>query len=264
MTYRLRNIAIAIALAVLAAMLTSFYVNQYKKDLKQNQEPTAVWVATEDIAAGATGAEVADLLEKREIAKEHVVPGAIVNPSDVQEKVVTEKIYAGEQVTELRFRSPAEQGIRSQLKGNLRAMQIPGDENQLIADDLREGDKVDVVGSWGVKVKGGAAGDDREITVSRVLLRDILVLRAPQTLSTTEQISDPEEASKTKTVMLAVTDAQAQKLWWIFTGGEWTLELRPTDDPSDSPESFETEGTMVGDGLTPPQVNKILAEPFLR
>jgi Flp pilus assembly protein CpaB len=264
MTYRLRNIAIAIALAVLAAMLTSFYVNQYKQDLKKNQEPTAIWVATEDIAVGTPGGDVADSLEKREIAKENVVPGAIVNPSDLEEQVVTEKIYAGEQVTQLRFRSPTEQGLRAQLTGNLRAIQIPGDENQLLADDLREGDKVDVVGSWGVKVDRGAAGSDREVTVSRVLLRDILVLRAPQTLSATEQISDPEEASKTKTVMLAVTDAQAQKLWWIFTGGNWTLELRPTDDPSDSPESFETQGTMVGDGLTPSQVNKTLAEPFLR
>jgi pilus assembly protein CpaB len=262
MTYRLRNIAIAIALAVLAAMLTSFYVNQYKQDLKEGQDPTDVWVATEDIAAGTTGAEAADLLEKRQIAKEHVVPGAIVNPADIADEVVTEKIYAGEQVTQLRFRSPAEQGLRAQLTGNLRAVQIPGDENQLLATDLKEGDRVDVVGSWDVKVRGRNGQDD--ITVSRVILRDILVLRAPQTLSTTEQISDPEEASKTKTVTLAVTDAQAQKLWWIFTAGEWTLDLRPTDDPSDSPESFDTEGTMVGDGLTPAQVRTILAEPFFK
>jgi Flp pilus assembly protein CpaB len=259
MTYRLRNIAIAIALAVLAAMLTSFYVNQYKQDLKKNQEPTGVWVATEDIAVGTPGGDVADSLEKREIAKEHVVPGAIVNPSDLEDKVVNEKIYAGEQVTELRFRSPAEQGVRATLTGNLRAIQIPGDENQLLADDLKEGDKVDVVGSWAVEVRG--AGETR---VSRVLLRDVLVLRAPQSLTTTEQISDPEEASKTKTVMLAVTDAQAQKLWWIFTAGDWTLDLRPTDDPSDSPESFDTDGTMVGDGLSPAQVKTILAEPFDR
>ena len=125
MTYRLRNIAIAIALAALAAMLTSFYVSQYKKDLKQGQEPTAVWVATEDIVEGTTGAEVVDMLERREIAKEHVVPGAIVNPTDVADQVVTEKIYAGEQVTQLRFRSPTEQGVRATLTGNLRAIQVP-------------------------------------------------------------------------------------------------------------------------------------------
>ncbi len=136
MTYRLRNIAIAIALAALAAMLTSFYVSQYKKDLKQGQEPTSVWVATEDIAEGTSGAEVANSLEKRNIAKEHVVPGAIVNPSDVAGDVVTEKIYAGEQVTELRFRSPSAAGVRAPLTGNLRAIQVPGDEHELLAGTL--------------------------------------------------------------------------------------------------------------------------------
>jgi len=39
--------------------------------------------------------------------------------------------------------------------------------------------------------------------------------------------------------MLAVTDAQAQKLFWIFTNGDWSLSLRPTTDAADSPEGFE-------------------------
>jgi pilus assembly protein CpaB len=242
MTYRLRNIAIAIALAALAAMLTSFYVSQYKQDLKKGQEPTAVWVATEDIAEGATGAEVADSLEKRDIAKEHVVPGAIVNPSDVADKVVTEKIYAGEQVTTLRFRSPTEQGVRATLTGNLRAIQVPGDEHQLLSGTLREGDKVDVVGTW----------NHPEIQTNhfaRTILRDILVLRGVVTSAATEKITEGGPNAPEASVMLALTDAQAQKLFWIMKNGEWSLELRPTDDPADSPESFESSGSLLRDGI---------------
>jgi pilus assembly protein CpaB len=242
MTYRLRNIAIAIALAALAAVLTSFYVSQYKQDLKKGQEPTAVWVATEDIAEGSTGAEVADSLEKRDIAKEHVVPGAIVNPSDVAEKVVTEKIYAGEQVTTLRFRSPTEQGVRATLTGNLRAIQVPGDEHQLLSGTLREGDKVDVVGTW----------NHPEIQTNhfaRTILRDILVLRGVVTSAATEKITEGGPNAPEASVMLALTDAQAQKLFWIMKNGEWSLELRPTDDPADSPESFESSGSLLRDGI---------------
>jgi pilus assembly protein CpaB len=242
MTYRLRNIAIAIALAALAAVLTSFYVSQYKQDLKKGQEPTAVWVATEDIAEGSTGAEVADSLEKRDIAKEHVVPGAIVNPSDVADKVVTEKIYAGEQVTTLRFRSPTEQGVRATLTGNLRAIQVPGDEHQLLSGTLREGDKVDVVGTW----------NHPEIQTNhfaRTILRDILVLRGVVTSAATEKITEGGPNAPEASVMLALTDAQAQKLFWIMKNGEWSLELRPTDDPADSPESFESSGSLLRDGI---------------
>jgi Flp pilus assembly protein CpaB len=254
MTYRLRNIAIAIALAVLAAMLTSFYVRQQKEDIVEGQEPTVVWVATQDIETGTQGDDVAKLLEEQEVAKEALAPGAIVKPEDVVGKVVTEKIYAGEQVSLLRFREPSQQGIRATLTGNLRAVQIPGDANQLLVGTLREGDKVDVVGSWSVKV------NNEETKVAKVILRDILVLRAPQRSEESSRLNT--DAGKDKAVMLALTDAQSQKLWWIHTRGDWTLDLRPSEEAADSPESFDHDGTILRDGLTGEQVRFILRAPF--
>ena len=58
MTYRLRNIAIAVALAVLAAMMTSFYVKQQKQDIQQGQVLTTVWVAKADFPAGTAGDDI--------------------------------------------------------------------------------------------------------------------------------------------------------------------------------------------------------------
>ena len=49
--------------------------------------------------------------------------------------------------------------------------------------------------------------------------------------------------------MLALTDAQAQKLLFVVEEGEWTLQLRPVTDPADSPESIETVDSVLGDGL---------------
>ena len=37
MTYRLRNIGIAIALAVVAALLTTFYVTNYKRSVQHGE-----------------------------------------------------------------------------------------------------------------------------------------------------------------------------------------------------------------------------------
>jgi Flp pilus assembly protein CpaB len=264
MTYRLRNIAIAIALAVLAAMLTSFYVNQYKQDLKEGQDPTAVWVATEDIPAGTTGGEAADLLEKRQIAKEHVVPGAIVNPTDIADQVATEKIYAGEQVTELRFGTQAQTGVRGQLSGNLRAMQVPGDANQLLAGTLRAGDRVDIVATIKYKfVNFGPAPpgtSNEELTASRIVLRDILVLRPAAGGGVLEDESKlTDSTSGGLSVILAITDAQAQKLAFLTQsdGSKWTLDLRATADPKDSPESVETVGTVLTDGLSPADIREL-------
>ena len=252
MTYRLRNIAIAVALAVLAAMMTSFYVKQQKQDIQEGQVLTTVWVAKSDIPAGSVGDDIAGQLESTEVAKSSVTPGAIVQPEDLTGKVSSEPIYAGEQVSLLRFSTQEEQGIRAQISGNLRAVQIPGDANQLLVGTLTAGDHVDIVGSWEL------TGVENQ-KVSRVVLRDILVLEAPEASTESQRVT---QQSGDQAIMLAVTDAQAQKLFWIFTNGDWSLSLRPTTDAADSPEGFEWSGTVLADGLTRAQLRRLLIDPF--
>ena len=252
MTYRLRNIAIAVALAVLAAMMTSFYVKQQKQDIQQGQVLTTVWVAKSDIPAGSVGDDISGQLESTEVAKSAVTPGAIVQPEDLAGKVSSEAIYAGEQVSLLRFSTQEEQGIRAKISGNLRAVQLPGDANQLLVGTLTAGDHVDVVGSWQL------TGVENQ-KVSRIVLRDILVLQAPEASTESKRVT---QQSGDQAIMLAVTDAQAQKLFWIFTNGDWSLSLRPTTDAADSPEGFEWSGTVLADGLTRAQLRRLLVDPF--
>jgi Flp pilus assembly protein CpaB len=253
MTYRLRNIAIAVALAVLAAMMTSFYVKQQKQDIQQGQVLTTVWVAKADIPAGAVGDDITGQLESTEVAKTAVTPGAIVQPEDLAGKVSSEPIYAGEQVSLLRFSTQEEQGIRAKISGNLRAIQLPGDQNQLLVGTLKAGDHVDIVGSWQL------SGSNENQKVARVVLRDILVLQAPEASTESKRVT---QSSGDQAIMLAVTDAQAQKLFWIFTNGDWSLSLRPTTDAADSPEGFEWSGTVLADGLTRAQLRRLLVDPF--
>jgi Flp pilus assembly protein CpaB len=249
MTYRLRNIAIAVALAVLAAMIVSFYVKQQKQDLQRGQTLTAVFVATEDIPAGTAGSEIASKVERVEVAKDAAAPGAIVDPSDLEGKVSTDQIYANEQVSLLRFSNPTEQGVRAKLSGTLRAVQVPGDEHQLLAGTLKDGDKVDIIGSWKVPEQNGPH-------YSRTILRDILVVQAPASSEDSKRLSADSE---NKFAILALTDAQEQKLFWVQKNGDWSFELRPTKDPGDSPQGAETTFTMLLDGLSPEQTRALIA-----
>ena len=249
MTYRLRNIAIAVALAVLAAMIVSFYVKQQKEDLVSGQTLTTVYVAKDDIAVGTPGSEVAGLVDEVQVPKDAVAPAAIVRPEDLEGKVSTQEIYANEQVTLLRFADPTEQGIRAKLSGTLRAIQVPGDEHQLLAGTLRDGDRVDVVGYWVVPDCGGCPH------YSRTILRDILVLQAPVGAEVSKRLSSD---SQDKYALLALTDAQSQKLWYIMKNGDWSLELRPTKDPADSPESAEKAQTLLIDGMSRSQLTSLV------
>jgi Flp pilus assembly protein CpaB len=257
MTYRLRNIAIAVALAVLAAMIVSFYVKQQKEDLQRGQTLTAVYVAHEDIPAGTPGSEIAGKVERVEVTKDAAAPGAIVSPSDLEGKVSTQPIYANEQVSLLRFANPTEQGIRANLSGTLRAVQLPGDEHQLLAGTLKDGDRVDFVANLKYKLvnfgRSGGGQSAQDNVATRVVLRDILVLQATEAAGDAKRLSDD---TADKYVILALTDAQAQKLFFVEKNGD--LQLRPVKDPADSPESIETVGTVLGDGLSRAQINQLL------
>jgi Flp pilus assembly protein CpaB len=256
MTYRLRNIAIAVALAVLAAVIVSFYVKQQKQDLQRGQTLTAVYVAKEDIPAGTPGSEIAGQVERVEVAKDAAAPGAIVRPEDLEGKVSTEQIYANEQVSLLRFANPTEQGVRAKLSGTLRAVQVPGDEHQLLSGTLKDGDRVDLVANLKYKLANfGRAGGAQENVATRTVLRDVLVIQATLNSGDAKRLSADSE---NKFVLLALTDAQSQKLFFVMKNGEWALQLRPVKDPADSPESIETVATVLGDGLSASQLNQLL------
>jgi Flp pilus assembly protein CpaB len=244
MNYRVRNIGIAVGLAALAAVLTSVYVVNYKRHVQNGEEKVPVLVAARDIPAGTSGADVIDqkFLKKQTVLRKAVVAGAISSPDDLARYVATQDVYEGEQVSTRRFALPKDQGIRSQIKGTQRAYQLEGDPNQTLAGTLKAGDHVDVVGSWEL--------NDTQ-TVSRVVLRNLLVLTAPDAASGGEVVTSP--GSGGEVVQIRVTDAQSQKLIWIENnsadhGGGWPLQLRPPSNSLDSSNTYQDSKLMLYDG----------------
>jgi len=209
MNYRAKNIGIAVALAALAAILTSAYVVNYKRHVQNGEGKVTVLVAARDIPAGTSGADVVDqkMLKEQTVPRKAVVAGAISSPSQLAQYVATQDVFEGEQVSTRRFSPPTEQGIRAQIKGTQRAYQLPGDANQLLAGTLQAGDHVDVVGTWEVTPN---------VFVSRVILRNLLVLRAA---AGTETAKVTTPGSGGESVQLRVTDVQSNKLIWIQKNG---------------------------------------------
>jgi Flp pilus assembly protein CpaB len=237
MTYRVRNIALAIGLALVAMLLTIFYVTNYKRSVESSVSTVKVYVASEDLPAGTAGADLVAQhdLKLAEVPKRSVVPGAITKPDEVRNLVLATPLYAGEQVTIRRFTDVTADGIRAELKGTMRAVQVAGDQNQVLSGTLQIGDRVDVVGN--IKL----ANDSSE-RVTRIVLRDLEVLGIPSE-SVTADVANDE-----KSVILAVTDVQVQRLFFVLKNAEWTLQLRPVLDPADSAERLETTTSVLQRG----------------
>ena len=101
MTYRLRNIFVAVGLALVAALLTTFYVANYKRHVQQSETTVKVFVAKRDIPAGTPGADLVahGWVSTADVVQRTVVPGAISNPQQILSLITAQNIYAGEQIT---------------------------------------------------------------------------------------------------------------------------------------------------------------------
>lgn len=254
MAYRARNILIAVALAAVAALLTSFYVTSYKRHVQRGEDHVTVLVAKKNIPEGTTGADAAKMLAPQDVPRKSVVPGAVSSGDQLQGLVATQTTLQGEQVTTQRFASKTNVGVRGQLSGTLRAVSLEGDQNQLLAGTLKDGDSVDFVAA--IKKPGA-----QDIYYARMLVRDLKVLQAPSAPPTGSKLTGA--AMSNYSVMLALTDNQAQKVQYLLAnaGGDgpdrWHLELRPVTHGADSPDHVDSFGSVLSDGLSAGQRHAI-------
>lgn len=238
MTYRIRNIVVAVGLALLAMMLTLFYVTNYKRSVQKDASSVSVYVAARDIVPGTSGDDLVKgkALRVETVRRRDVVPGAISSPDQIAGLVVGTPLYAGEQVSLRRFSDVNAQGIRAQLKGTMRAVQLAGDPNQLLAGTLQAGDRVDLVANLRLN-------SDQAAAATRIVLRDLLVLTGP---SDGGRVSTAPEGADS--VILAISDTQVQRLFFVMRNADWTLQLRPVVNAADSGDRVDTLNTVLGEG----------------
>jgi pilus assembly protein CpaB len=260
MTYRMRNIFIAVGLAGVAALLVTLYLSNYKKSVQHQQQAVTVYVAAHDIPQSTPGAQVLSNggLKTEQLARGDVVPGAISSPYQIKALVAIAPVYAGEQVTARRFGPVVQQGVRGQISGTYRAVQLAGNPNQVLAGTLQPGDLVDFEAVITVHFSGSGGGlSGSDLTFSRIVVRDLKVLQTQAGGSTSARIGSGNGDSA---VMLRMTDAQSQKVAMGFAKGDyWTLELRPPVNSQDSPNTVETAGTILVDGINNSILNAVFS-----
>jgi len=219
LTTNLKNILIAAVLAIAAVALTLIYVSNSNSKHSSTSPATyrTVLVAARDIPVGTTGAQLAHAgwLTTRRIPSDAIASGVVPNRAALATLVAIQPTYHGEQIVARRFGTSQQEGLVSTIHGQLRIYQLPGDSNQLLAGIVRQGNRVDVVGSI-ARPEGSATH------YSVIAVRDVLVVKAPASSS----------ANSDTSIDLQLTSAQAQKLFWLAKNGGWSLLLRPSVHPS--------------------------------
>ncbi len=163
-----RTLWLSIGLALFAVFLIYSYsqekVAEYNKKFGAQ---TQVVVAAKEIYEMQTIDET--MLKIISVPQDFQQPGAIVNPEEIVGLVASAPFQEGEQILNTKLLKPGPTtGLSIQVSPNKRAVTIPVDDVRGLANLLRPGDRVDILG-----VNEGKEGKDASVNT---LLQDVVVL----------------------------------------------------------------------------------------
>jgi Flp pilus assembly protein CpaB len=239
-SYRVRNLGVAAGLALAAVILVVAYLSNYKRHVQSGEEYASVYVASNPIPAGTPAADLLNshLIHKTTVLQRNLVPGFVDDPAKLSNLFITRPLFTNEQVTLDSFGRANARGIQGQLAGTDRAIQVSGTAEQLLAGTVRTGDHVDVVASWGI----GANGD---VAVSRTILRDILVVKAPEFGTKASISTGGNGSSGAYSAILKLSDTAARQWYWMIINGKWTLSLRSPVQASNGKDDYDNSEKLL-------------------
>lgn len=261
MTYNVRNIAIAIVMAIAAAAVVLVYTTSYRQSVTRGQKRVDVMVASRDIVAGTPAEEASGAMTLTSVLADDKSPGALSTTAGLEGKVTGQTIYAGQQVVAASFGTSTEQAAQLQLTKTERALRVMcAPKASCLIGDVKAGDKVDVFTTIAVDSGGG-----NKIFVTRMLLAGVKVLSIPTPDPNAKGGLAKGSDKGEDTVMLVVDQAKATKFAWLggtddTRGGQVWLAVRPPDAVAqDVPIVSETPESMILDGLPATEATKLIA-----
>jgi len=269
MSYSVRNIVIALILAVVAAGLVIMYTSNVKHNADQSIKTTTVVVAKGDIVAGTPLNTLVDggAFATRQVATKDVVPGAFTSIGSLNTSLATAtNITAGAQITPAMFSDSKDTAIVNQIHGTMRAVQLSFNANRVLGGTLKAGDHVDVYGEMTIQASANNSKYTQETVASRIITNvevlstyDTGVATTPLTsASGANSASGTDDGTGGDAVIIAVPQNLLPDLMLIRASGEFWMALRPGHGAQDTGASVATPCSTFGTGLTAVQVRNSL------
>jgi len=234
MNVKVRNTTIAIVLAVISTLILTSYLNTLRAEITDGSEIVKVYIATVPIPAGTGEAELLLKAELIDIPKRYVAADAITSKADIKDKSLVVSMTEGEQLTKNKLRREAVSDVSYLIAGEKVAMSIPIDEVIGVSGNVKAGDKVMIIAT----LSPGPGGKD----LTKVMLSGVEVLQTTGESRTNGKATASGGIKKTLTI--AVTPAQAEKVVFAQEKGKIWVALQPADGSggkgSSSGQSIDT------------------------
>ena len=269
MSYSVRNIVIALILAVVAAGLVIMYTSNVKSQADKSIKTTTVVVSKGDVVAGTplNTLVAGGAFTTRQVATKDVVPGAFTSVSSLNTSLATAtNITAGAQITPAMFSSSKDSAIVNQIHGTMRAVQVAFNANRVLGGTLKAGDRVDIYGEMTIQATNNSSKISQETVAARIITNvevlstyDTGVASAPLTsASGANSASGTDDGTGGDAVILAVPQNELADLMLIRESGQFWLALRPAHGAQDTGSLVATPCSAFGSGLTTVQIKNSL------
>jgi pilus assembly protein CpaB len=269
MSYSVRNIVIALILAVAAAGLVIMYTSNVKHNADKSIKTTTVVVSKGDVVAGTPLNTLVDggAFTTRQVATKDVVPGAYTSIKSLNTSLATAtNITAGAQITPAMFSASKDTAIVNQIHGTMRAVQVAFNANRVLGGTLKAGDHVDVFGEMTIQASINNSKYQQQTVAARIIT-NVEVLSTYDTGVATEPLTSASGANSASgtddgtggdAVILAVPQNLLPDFMLIRQDGAFWLAVRPSHGAQDTGSSVATPCSTFGTGLTATQVRNSL------
>lgn len=239
-----RNGALAVAVIAggLAAILVFAAINSARKDGTASTAPRTVLVANQVIPKGSSGESIAreHLFRVARVSDQALVAGAVADVSALRDKIATQDIYPGQQISTQTFGGRGGDTV-AKLSGTDRAVSIPLDASHGLIGQVTAGSHVDVLAGFNAQSGSGSSRP-----VMRTLARNLSVLKVENAGAGNSQDTN---------VTLRASATMATELAFAAENGKVWLVLRPAAGAKDvEPRVVSADALLFG--VKPLQVSK--------
>jgi len=233
-------IFIAVIMALITTFLVYFYINNMTTKPQLHVEKISVFVAAKTLPAKHKITD-GDIKEEM-VTKEYLNQKAVQSKNEILDKLVKDTIIEGEQILVDRLVSDSKTDLVYNVPEGKRAVSINVNEQIEVANLIRPGDYVDIIASFEkeeVEDKNNKVVYPR---MSKTVLQNLLILALGQE----QMIVEDKLPEMPRTVTLAVSLEEAEKLVFITEYATIRMTLRPVGDSSD----VKTQGATRNDLAT--------------
>ena len=237
-----------IIISIVLALFTTLLIFLYIKDATVKPDVVEyidVYVAAKTLPEKHEITE--DDIKKTRVTKEHVNPDAVLVQADIIGKRLKDSIIEGEQILRRRLVQEDNFTLAYKVPKDMRAISVNVNEQIEVANLIRPGDYVDIIASFPMESQDVGPNTIMSVAKAETVIQNVQVLALGQSMT----IEEGKDTELPKTVTLAVTPKDAEKLTYVSEFASIRMTLRSVgDDKIISGDGVIKDDVVSGKGVT--------------